>query len=126
MFTKGIAKFGGRKKGTPNKLTGTFREAVCLAYESIGGHEAFAKWAAENRTDFYRIAARLIPTENKDHDREGITVIIQGPREAIDKTKNPEIMASADRNQIVDEMKSASTNWVKPHFTHKCIEQNKL
>lgn len=82
MFTKGIAKIGGRKKGTPNKLTGTFREAVSLTYENIGGHEAFAKWAAENRTDFYRIAARLIPAEIKSSDGEGLTVIVYGPAKA--------------------------------------------
>jgi hypothetical protein len=82
MFTKGIAKIGGRKKGTPNKLTGTFREAVCLAYENIGGHEAFSKWASENPTDFYKIAARLIPTEIKSSDDEGLTIIVYGQTKA--------------------------------------------
>lgn len=43
MFTKGIAKIGGRRKGTPNRLTTNFSEAVLLAYENIGGHEAFSK-----------------------------------------------------------------------------------
>ena len=57
MFTKGIAKIGGRRKGTANKLTSTFREAVLLAYGNIGGHEACSRWAADNQTDFYRIAA---------------------------------------------------------------------
>ena len=76
MFRKGIAKIGGRRKGTPNKLTGTFREAVLLAYDSIGGHEALSKWAAENPTEFYRIAARLIPTEVKCSDGEGLTIIV--------------------------------------------------
>jgi len=60
LFTKGIAKIGGRRKGTANKLTSTFREAVLLAYGNIGGHEAFSRWAADNQTDYYRIAARLI------------------------------------------------------------------
>ena len=76
MFTKGMTKIGGRQVGTPNKLTSTFREAVLLAYQNIGGHEAFSKWAAENPTEFYRIAARLIPTEIKNMSNE-ITVVVQ-------------------------------------------------
>jgi len=56
-------KTGGRQVGTPNKVTAIFKDAVRTVYEDIGGHEAFAAWAKENPTEFYRIAARLIPTE---------------------------------------------------------------
>jgi hypothetical protein len=56
-------KTGGRKAGTPNKITAQFKDAVRTVYEDIGGHAAFAEWARENRGDFYRIASRLIPTE---------------------------------------------------------------
>jgi len=56
-------KTGGRQKGTPNVLTTSFKTAVVLAFEGIGGHRTFQKWAKENQTDFYKIAARLIPTE---------------------------------------------------------------
>jgi len=53
----------GRRKGTPNKMTATFKEAIAIAYQGIGGHDAFTKWAKDHKTEFYRIAARLIPTE---------------------------------------------------------------
>jgi len=56
-------KTGGRQVGTPNKVTAIFKDAVRTVYEDIGGNEAFAAWAKENPTEFYRIAARLIPTE---------------------------------------------------------------
>ena len=56
-------KTGGRKVGAPNKVTAIFKDAVRTVYEDIGGHTAFAAWAKENPTEFYRIAARLIPTE---------------------------------------------------------------
>jgi hypothetical protein len=56
-------KTGGRLIGTPNKVTSVFKEAVRTVYEDIGGNTAFAEWAKENPTEFYRIAARLIPTE---------------------------------------------------------------
>lgn len=67
-----------------NKLTSTFCEAVLLAYENIGGHEAFSKWAGENPTDFYKIAARLIPAEIKSSKTEPLTVIVYGSCEEID------------------------------------------
>ena len=56
-------KTGGRQVGTPNKVTAIFKDAVRTVYEDIGGNTAFAVWARENPTEFYRIAARLIPTE---------------------------------------------------------------
>lgn len=56
-------KTGGRRKGTPNKVTGAFKEAVALCYEEIGGIRTFKKWATRNQTEFYKIAARLIPHE---------------------------------------------------------------
>ena len=56
-------KTGGRQVGVPNKVTAIFKDAVRIVYEDIGGNKAFAAWAKENPTEFYRIAARLIPTE---------------------------------------------------------------
>jgi hypothetical protein len=54
---------GGRPKGVTNKHTRVFKQAVLAAYDTIGGDEAFAQWATENRTEYYKIAARLLPHE---------------------------------------------------------------
>lgn len=64
-------KSGGRQKGTPNKITRVFREAVQTVYARIGGDKAFATWAQENPTEFYRIAARLIPQELRHAGSDG-------------------------------------------------------
>ena len=53
----------GRQAGSPNKITTAFKDAVRIVYDDIGGHPAFAAWARENPTEFYKIAARLIPSE---------------------------------------------------------------
>ena len=66
----------GRPPGMPNRLTTAFRDALRAVYEDIGGNEAFAKWARENRSDFYKICARLIPTEVNVRDAERLTVIV--------------------------------------------------
>lgn len=73
-------KTGGRRAGTPNRYTGAFREAVTIVYSEMGGHEAFTRWAKRNKTEFYRIASRLIPVEIKDTSDQRITVIVQRDR----------------------------------------------
>ena len=52
-----------RPKGSQNKFTRAFKEAVLLAYEGVGGQPAFEAWGKKNPTEFYRICARLIPHE---------------------------------------------------------------
>lgn len=56
-------KTGGRVKGTPNKLTITAKQAFQFAFDKIGGGEALGEWANRNKTDFYKIYGRLIPTD---------------------------------------------------------------
>lgn len=75
-FQPGKPKTGGRQAGTPNKVTGAFREAVQIVYDGLGGHLEFLKWARENQTDFYKIAARLIPVEVRSEEDRTVTVVI--------------------------------------------------
>lgn len=55
----------GRKPGVPNKLTKTVREAFERAFEVLQGKgtASLEKWAQRYPTEFYKLAARLIPTE---------------------------------------------------------------
>jgi hypothetical protein len=57
------AKTGGRKSGTPNKLSASAKENIAAVFVRLGGYEAMTNWASENQTDFYKIYARLIPVE---------------------------------------------------------------
>jgi hypothetical protein len=75
-FQAGKPKTGGRLPGTPNRLTGAFREAVLRVYNGLGGHAAFLAWARENQTEYYKIAARLIPTEIHQEEDRTVRVII--------------------------------------------------
>lgn len=54
---------GGRPSGAVNKLNRSFKEALRIAFDSIGGPAHLTAWARENQTDFYKIMARLIPVE---------------------------------------------------------------
>ena len=54
----------GRPKGSQNKFGRLARENIVTVFEQMGGTEAMAEWARENRTEFYsRIYARMLPSE---------------------------------------------------------------
>lgn len=56
----------GRQKGTPNKLSKTVKETVLEVFNELQKPDSpvsLQKWAKDEPTEFYRIAAKLIPTE---------------------------------------------------------------
>lgn len=61
----------GRKKGVPNKLTKSARDAFQLAFEQSGGFTALTEWAKANKTEFYKLYARLIPVEHVGEGGDG-------------------------------------------------------
>lgn len=56
-------KTGGRVKGTPNKRTQDVRAALERVYEAIGGDASFAEWATAEKTEFYKLYAKLLPRD---------------------------------------------------------------
>lgn len=68
---KGHKKYGGgRKKGQPNHTTASVKAAILKAFDAAGGDAEFAEWAKANRTEFYKLYAKLLPTEIKNADGE--------------------------------------------------------
>jgi hypothetical protein len=55
---------GGRPKGAKNKLTREMRELL-EGEVSRQGPEGFRKWSEEHPTEFWKIAARLLPSRTK-------------------------------------------------------------
>lgn len=58
----------GRPKGVKNKTTLAMKEAISSVYADLqadagGDHAHFKGWAQLNPTEFYKIAARLIPQD---------------------------------------------------------------
>lgn len=61
-------KTGGRRKGTPNKTTATIKEAITSVYADLQAetgqeHGHFLAWAKDSPTEFYKLAAKLIPIQ---------------------------------------------------------------
>lgn len=70
-------KTGGRKAGTPNKISLSVKESVLKTYAAIGGDAQMAVWAQENQTEFYKIFAKLLPTEVTGEGGGPIGVVIK-------------------------------------------------
>ena len=63
MRSKGKPKTGGRKAGTPNRITKTVREAFEQVFSQLqgSGTASLFVWAERNPTEFYKLASKLIP-----------------------------------------------------------------
>lgn len=64
-FKKGQEKIGGRKEGSINKLTKTVKERVLEVFNELQDdpNANMLTWAKEEPTEFYKIAAKLIPAD---------------------------------------------------------------
>ena len=52
------------RKGSPNKIGAQVKENVVAVFNRLGGTAEMANWAQRHKTEFYRLYARLLPTES--------------------------------------------------------------
>lgn len=74
----------GRPKGVPNKTTATIKEAIASVYAKLqdkqgGDHAHFLAWAEESPTEFYKLAAKLIPVQLTGEDGGPLQIVINKP-----------------------------------------------
>lgn len=63
---KGLPKSGGRKAGTPNKLTQAAKDNIAEAFSLLGGVEGLVKWAQANPTQFYTsLYTKIVPLNHE-------------------------------------------------------------
>ena len=60
---KGHARYGGRKKGTPNKQTAAVKDMVLTALGNVGGVKYLERQASENPTAFMTLVGKVIPLQ---------------------------------------------------------------
>lgn len=86
-FENGKEKTGGRKPGSTNVLTRTVKQAVLIAFQELQEDEdtSLVAWGRNNLTDFYKIAAKLIPTEINARVEEVSNKLENYTEEQIDK-----------------------------------------
>jgi hypothetical protein len=59
---KGLPKTGGRKKGSPNKVTKDLRAAIIGAYDAVGGQAYLERVAIDDVKTFCTLLGKVIPT----------------------------------------------------------------
>ena len=72
----------GRKKGVPNKITKEVKEVIAQVFEDIGGIAAFGTWARAEKTEFYKMYAKLLPIQLQGAGVDGAFQIIISKEEA--------------------------------------------
>jgi hypothetical protein len=53
----------GRPKGSVNKTTASVKAALTEAFDQNGGVPSLLAWAKDQPTEFYKLWARMLPTE---------------------------------------------------------------
>jgi hypothetical protein len=70
---KGTPKTGGRKKGTPNKISGALKDAILEAAEKAGGEEGIVGYlvvqAHANPVAFMSLLGKVLPMTIADAEQ---------------------------------------------------------
>jgi len=80
---KGGPKYGGRKKGTPNKDNAAIKAMIEQALSQAGGVDYLTRQADENPTAFMGLVGKVLPMQVNHGDNTGgpltgITVTLIG------------------------------------------------
>lgn len=59
----------GRKRGVPNKVTASMRQAWMDAFDKLGGVDSLVRWGQTNPDDFYKAVTKLIPQDVTSGDK---------------------------------------------------------
>jgi hypothetical protein len=62
---KGHKRYGGRTKGTPNKLTGDVRDAISQAFTDLGGAKYLVQVGTDNPSAFCKLLGMTLPKDVK-------------------------------------------------------------
>ena len=63
-------RFGGRKKGTPNKITGTLKDMILQSLVNVGGTDYLEQQAKKNPNAYISLIGRVLPLQVKDGGAE--------------------------------------------------------
>ena len=69
-------RWGGRAKGTPNKVNQSIREAIQMAFEQAGGVEYLVRLAQEDPKTFVPLLIKTMPPEPRVPQENGLNIHI--------------------------------------------------
>ena len=80
-------RFGGRAKGTPNKLTRTLKEAILQALDEVGGVDYLVRVANEDPRTFCALVGKVLPMQVEGHNGDPIILMWAGEEDLIEHRK---------------------------------------
>ena len=69
-------RWGGRAKGTPNKVNQSIREAIQMAFEQAGGVDYLVRLAQEDPKTFVPLLIKTMPPEPRVPQEGGLNIHI--------------------------------------------------
>jgi hypothetical protein len=68
-------KTGGRRKGTPNKLTGTLKEMILQSLANIGGTQYLEQAAKEHPAAYLALIGRVLPLQVQENSGDPLVPV---------------------------------------------------
>jgi hypothetical protein len=81
-------KVGGRKKGTPNKITGDLKAMILGALDKAGGIDYLHRQAGENPSAFLTLVGKVLPLQVAGDPENPISLIQRIERVIVPHSKN--------------------------------------
>jgi hypothetical protein len=78
------AKTGGRRKGTPNKVTGTLKDMILGALGDAGGQAYLVKQAQQNPAAFLTLVGKVLPLQVTGENGGAIQTVTRIERVIVD------------------------------------------
>lgn len=72
----GGKKFGGRKKGTPNKINADLKAMILGALDGVGGTDYLMRQASENPGPFMALVGKVLPMTVQGDPQNPLTFTI--------------------------------------------------
>lgn len=85
----------GKPRGAVNKINRALKEAFLLTFENLGGADGLTEWARENKTEFYKLSAKLLPQEMRAE--VDVNVSLEDALERIRRSRPEIIDGTAER-----------------------------
>lgn len=74
-------RFGGRTKGTPNKLTADIKAAIERAFDAVGGAAYLKRVAEEDPRTFCTLLGKVLPTQVTGDPENPVEQVIRWARD---------------------------------------------
>ncbi len=78
-FQKGHKRYGGKKKGVPNKATFQLKEMILQALDEKGGVKYLVEQATKNPAQFLTLVGKVLPLQIANDPDNPLTININYP-----------------------------------------------